>query len=160
MSSRVVTALAFTLLCSASLLAASTSQAAGSAGAVSARCFSQKSFRSSSTVCEYRFEQPFLLTGYSRGGSSTLSYAVQCGNSPTWPLKSAMIDRKVWFRRSLTVRGAFSVLGAKGTPLAAKRCAAKGKGKAALLTVKLKMSKRVTRTNLAVTMDSSLPWGK
>jgi len=71
-----------------------------------------------------------------------------------------MIDRKVWFRRSLTVRGAFSVLGAKGTPLAAKRCAAKGKGKAALLTVKLKMSKRVTRTNLVVTMDSSLPWGK
>lgn len=160
MSSRVATALAFTLLCSASLLAASTSQAAGSAGAVSARCFSQKSFRSSSTVCEYRFEQPFLLKGYSKGGSSTLSYAVQCGNSPTWPLKSSMIDRKVWFRRSLTVRGAFSVLGAKGTPLAAKRCAAKGKGKAALLTVKLKMSKRVTRTNLAVTMDSSLPWGK
>ena len=155
MSSRVATALAFTLLCSASLLAASTSQAAG---AVSARCFSQKSFRSSSTVCEYRFEQPFLLKGYSKGGSSTLSYAVQCGNSPTWPLKSSMIDRKVWFRRSLTVRGAFSVLGAKGTPLAAKRCTAKGK--AALLTVKLKMSKRVTRTNLAVTMDSSLPWGK
>jgi len=154
-SSRVATALAFTLLCSASLLAASTSQAAG---AVSARCFSQKSFRSSSTVCEYRFEQPFLLKGYSKGGSSTLSYAVQCGNSPTWPLKSSMIDRKVWFRRSLTVRGAFSVLGAKGTPLAAKRCTAKGK--AALLTVKLKMSKRVTRTNLAVTMDSSLPWGK
>jgi hypothetical protein len=150
--------LVFALFCSASLLAASASQAAVSTGAVSARCFSQKSFRSSSTVCEYRFEQPFSLKGYSKGGSSTLSYTVQCGNSPTWPLKSAQIDHRVWFRRSLTVRGSFSVLGAKGTPLAAKRCAAKGK--AALLTVKLKMSKRVTRTNLAVTMDSSLPWGK
>lgn len=158
MSSRIATALAFTLLCSASLFAANASQAAVSAGAVSARCFSQKSFRSSSTVCEYRFEQPFLLKGYSKGGSSTLSYSVQCGSSPAWPIKNAKIDRKVWFMRSLTVRGTFSVLGAKGAPLAAKRCSKKGK--AALLTVKLKMSKRVTRTNLAVTMDSSLPWGK
>jgi hypothetical protein len=153
---RIRAALALVLLCGVPLLASSAGRAATS---VSAKCIGSKSFRLSSTVCEYHFQQPFLLSGYSTGGSSTLSYAVQCGHSPIWPMKNAVIDRRVWYKRSITVSGAFSVLGAKGAPLAAKHCVA-ANGKAAVLIVKLKMSKRVKRTNLDVRLDSSLPWGR
>jgi hypothetical protein len=156
---RIRAALALALLCSVSLSGSSAGQAATSASVVSAKCYGYKGFHSSSTICEYRYGQPFLLKGYSRGGPSTLSYVVQCANNPTRPMRNAVIDRKVWYMRSITVKGAFTVLGAKSTPLAAKHCAA-ANGKAPLLTVKLKMGKSVTKTNLVVRMDSSLPWGK
>jgi hypothetical protein len=155
---RVWVALALALLCSVPLFGSSAGRAATSPSPASAKCYGYKGFRLSSATCEYRYGQPFVLKGYSKGGPSTLSYTVRCGNGPTWPMKSAAIDRRVWYRRSTTVRGAFSVYGAKGTPLAAKHCVA-ASGKAPLLTVKLKMSKTVTRTNLLVRMDSSLPWG-
>ena len=155
---RVWLALALALLCSVLLLGSSAVRAATSPSPVGTKCYGYKEFRSSSTICEYRYGQPFVLKGYSKGGPSTLSYAVKCGNGPAWPMKSAAIDRRAWYRRSTIVRGAFSVYGAKGTPLAAKHCVA-ANGKAPLLTAKLKMSKPVTRTNLVVRMDSSLPWG-
>jgi len=85
---RVASALVTALLCSIPLFSSSAGFAANPAGSIGDRCFSSKAIGVSSTVCDYSLGQPFLLKGYSRGGSSTLSYAVQCGNSPTWPLKS------------------------------------------------------------------------
>ena len=151
--------LATALLCAVLQFDLSTGQAAASTSSISAKCFSYKAARSSNTVCEYRFEQPFLLTGYSKGGSSSLSYTVQCGEDGSWPLKTAAIDRKVWFRRSFTVKGNFKLYGGGGAPAAARHCDP-AQGKAPVLSVTLKMGRGVTKTNLTLRLDSSLPWGK
>ena len=156
---RIVSALATALLCSVTLLDSSVSQAANSTASVSARCFSNRSARVSSTVCEYGFEQPFLLRGYSKGGTSTLSYSVQCGRDSSWPKNKEAIEHKAWYRRSVKVRGSFKIYGGRGAPPAARHCVA-ARGKAALLSVTLKMNRGVTKTNLIVRLDSSLPWGK
>jgi hypothetical protein len=146
------------LLCSISLLGSGASQAAGRDNSIGAKCLGYKTSHVSITVCDYGLRQPFLLRGYSRGGSSTLSYTVQCGNAAFWPTRRAAIDHRVWFRRSVTVSGRFKIYGVKDTPRAARHCAV-AKGKTAFLTIKLKMGKRVTRTNLVVRLDSTLPWG-
>jgi hypothetical protein len=156
---RIGFVLAATLLCGFPLLDSNTSQAASSTSSVRARCVSSKEARTSSTVCEYRFEQPFLVSGYSSGGQSTLSYSVQCGKDSAWPVRKEAIEHRAWYRRSLTVRGNFKILGGKGAPPAARRCDA-ARGKAALLSVTLTMSRGVTKTNLVVRLDSSLPWGR
>ena len=155
----IAVALVTALLCGVLQLGSSTGQAAVSTGSISAKCFSYRATRSSNTFCEYRFEQPFLLTGYSKGGSSILSYTVQCGEDGSWPLKTAAIDRKVWFRRSFTVKGNFKLYGGDGAPSAARHCDP-AQGKAPVLSVTLKMGRGVTKTNLTVRLDSSLPWGK
>ncbi len=155
---RIATALAAALLSSLPLVASSSSQAAVSTSSISARCFSYKTDRVTNSVCEYVFEQPFLLKGYSDGGPSVLSYAVRCGPALTWPVNVSAIDDRVGYKRSITVRGSFNVLGGKGAPTAARRCAAQRK-MAAFLTVKLKMGRGVTKTNLIVKLDNSLPWG-
>jgi hypothetical protein len=116
---RIITALAVALLGSILLFGSGVSQAATSASTLGPKCFSYKATRVSSTICDYGFEQPFSLTGYSRGGSSSLSYTVQCGNGTTWPMSRAAIDLRVWYKRSLTVRGHFKVFGAKDTVPAA-----------------------------------------
>ncbi|HEY5478284.1 MAG TPA: hypothetical protein VIJ84_01570 [Gaiellaceae bacterium] len=155
----IAVALVTALLCGVLQLGSSTGQAAVSTGSISAKCFSYRATRSSNTFCEYRFEQPFLLTGYSKGGSSILSYTVQCGEDGSWPLKTAAIDRKVWFRRSFTVKGNFKLYGGDGAPSAARHCDP-AQGKAPVLSVTLKMGRGVTKTNLIVRLDSSLPWGE
>jgi hypothetical protein len=156
---RIAFAAAAALLCGFPLLVSGTSQAASSTSPVRARCVSFKEAHTSSTVCEYRFEQPFRVSGYSNGGQSTLSYSVQCGTYSAWPVRKAAIEHRAWYRRSLTVRGNFKILGGKGAPSAARHCDA-ASGKAALLSVTLTMSRGVTRTNLVVRLDSSLPWGR
>jgi hypothetical protein len=156
---RVLVALTTTLLCSIPLYSSGASLAGTPSRPIGDKCFSHKAIGVSSTVCDFAVGQPFLLRGYSKGGPSTLSYTVQCGNDPSWPMSKAAIDRRVWYKRSLTVKGNFKVYGTKDTLSATRHCAA-ARGKAALLSVKLKMSKRVTRTNLVVRLDSSLPWGE
>jgi hypothetical protein len=133
------------------------SRAATSTSSISARCLGYKLARTSVSLCEYRFEQPFLLTGYSKGGSSALSYTVQCGNDGASPIST--IDHKVWYKRSFTVNGNFKVHGGAGAPLAARHCAA-DQGKAPVLSVTLKMNRGTIKTNLIVRLDNSLPWGK
>jgi hypothetical protein len=154
---RIATALAVALLGSIPLFGSGVGQAATSASQIGPKCFNYKATRVSSTICDYGFELPFSLTGYSRGGSSSLSYTVQCGNGTSWPMSPAAIDRRVWYKRSLTVRGHFTIFGAKDTLPAASHCQA-SRGKVALLTVKLRMGEGVTKTSLAVRLDSSLPW--
>ena len=155
---RTAVTLAVALLCSLPLCRSSTSQAANPSGSIGTRCFSYKVTHISSTICDYGSQQPFLLKGYSKGGTSTLSYAVQCVNHTFWPMHRRASDRKVWYRHSLTVRGNFKVYGTKNALRASRHCSA-AEGKAALLTVRLRMTRRVTTTNLVVRLDSALPWG-
>jgi len=134
---RVWLALALALLCSVLLLGSSAVRAATSPSPVGTKCYGYKEFRSSSTICEYRYGQPFVLKGYSKGGPSTLSYAVEVRERPRLANEKRS-DRSTGLVQALDiVRGAFSVYGAKGTPLAAKHCVA-ANGKAPLLTAKLK----------------------
>jgi hypothetical protein len=156
---RIAVTLAVASLCSLPLYRSSTGQAANPSGSIGTRCFSYKVTHVSSTICDYGSQQPFLLKGYSKGGTSTLSYAVQCVNRAFWPTRRRVIDRKVWYRHSLTVRGNFKVYGRKTTLRASRHCSA-AEGKAALLTVRLRMTRRVTTTNLVVRLDSTLPWGR
>ena len=156
---RIAVALAVALLCSLPLYRSSTGQAANPSGSIGTRCFSYKVTHVSSTICDYGSQQPFVLKGYSKGGASTLSYAVQCVNRAFWPMHRRVIDRKVRYRHSVTVKGNFKVYGTKNTRRAARHCSA-AKGKAALLTVRLTMTRRVTMTNLVVRLDSTLPWGR
>ncbi|MGA9761340.1 MAG: hypothetical protein WBQ14_02845 [Gaiellaceae bacterium] len=151
----VALATATALLCGVMLLGSSSSRAASS---ISARCSGYKALRASNSVCEYRFEQPFLLSGYSRGGASTLTYAIQCASDRSWPPKDAAIDRRVWYKRSFKVSGNFALLGARDAPSAAEHCFV-ARGKTPILSVTLKMNRGVTRTNLVVKLDNSLPWG-
>jgi len=145
------------LLFSIPLFGPSASQAARSSDSVGARCVIHRASGVSSAVCDYSFGQPFVLAGYSRGGQSTLSYAVQCGNDQSWPRNTAAIDRTPWGKRSFSVRGNFKIYGSRTTLSASKHCDAT-RGQAALLHVTLKMSKRVTKTNLVVKLDVGLPW--
>lgn len=151
-------ATATALLCGVMLLGSSSSRAATSISSISAKCSGHRALRASNSVCEYRFEQPFLLSGYSRGGASTLTYVIQCASDRSWPPKDAAIDRRVWFKRSFRVKGNFTLLGARDAPPAAEHCFAM-RGKAPILSVTLKMNRGVTRTNLVVRLDNSLPWG-
>ena len=154
---RIVTALATALLCGVSLFGSSVSQAASTAKGGGTGCLGYKAPRVSNTVCDYGFGQPFVLKGYSKGGSSTLSYTVQCSKSTYRPGKYGPIDRKIWYKRTFLVKGNFKVYGAKGAFRATRHCdAARGKGP--VLTVQLKMGKGTKRTNLIVRLDSNLPW--
>ena len=156
---RVASALVTALLCSIPLFSSSAGFAANSADSIGDRCFSSKAIGVSSTVCDYSLGQPFFLKGYSRGGSSTLTYTVQCGSDPSWPTRKAAIDRRIWYRRSISVTGNFKIFGDKDTLPAARHCVA-ARGKTAVLSVTLKMSRSATRTNLIVRLDSSLPWAE
>jgi hypothetical protein len=150
-------AMAMALLCSVPLFGSSAGQAASSSRSISARCFGYKAPRVSNSVCEYRFEQPFLLSGYSKGGASTLTYTVQCASDRLWPPKDAAIDRRAWYKRSFKVSGNFALYGARYAPPAAEHCAA-ARGKVPVLSVMLKMNRGVTKTSLIVRLDNSLPW--
>ena len=156
---RIAITLTVVLLCSLPLYRSSTGQAANPNGSIGTRCFSYKVTHVSSTICDYGSRQPFLLKGYSKGGASTLSYTVQCVNRAFWPMHRRVTDRKVWYKNSVTVRGNFKVYGTKYTLRATRHCSA-AEGKAALLTVRLKMTRKVTTTNLVVRLDSTLPWGR
>ena len=156
---RIAIGLATAVLCSIPLYNSGISQAAPSTGSTGAKCFSYKATGVSSAVCDYAFGQPFLLKGFSRGGASTLSYTVRCGNDPSWPTRKAAIDRRIWYKRSFSVRGDFQIYGAKGTLSASRHCVAT-RGRTALLSVTLKMSKGATRTNLIVRLDTNLTWGE
>ncbi len=151
------TALVFGLLCSALSLCSGASRAAAAGSTSGASCSTNKSPGLSNTICDYAFKQPFVLKGYSRGGSSTLTYDVRCGEVATWPLSGAVIERRVWYKHSTTVKGRFAVYGSSSTYLAAGHCLAV-RGKRPVLTVKLKMGRGVTGTSLAVRLDESLPW--
>jgi len=154
---RATTALVIAVLCSAPLLCSGASRAAAASSTYGASCSTDRSPSLSNTICDYAFKQPFLLNGYSRGGSSTLTYNVRCAKAATWPLSSAVIERRVWYKRSTTVKGRFAVYGSKSTFLAAGHCLAI-RGTSPVLTVMLKMGEGVTKTSLAVRLDESLPW--
>ena len=155
---RITTALATVLLCGILLFGSSTSQAAASPGKSNRTgCFSYKALHASNTVCDYSFGQPFVLKGYSRGGASTLSYTVQCRKGRHGSIDKALIDRRIWYKRSITVRGSFKVFGSKDALPATRHCIA-ARGKSPVLTIRLRMGKGVTRTNLVITLDSNLPW--
>jgi hypothetical protein len=139
------------------LLCSSASRAAAAGSTFGTSCLINRSPGLSNTICDYAFKQPFVLKGYSRGGSSTLTYDVRCGKVATWPLSSAVIERRVWYKHSTTVKGRFAVYGSKGTFLAAGHCLAT-RGTSPVLTVMLKMGEGVTKTSLAVRLDESLPW--
>jgi hypothetical protein len=155
---RIVTALATALLCGVSLFGSSVSQAAFPAKWNGTGCFSYKALHTSNTVCDYGFGQPFVLKGYSKGGSSTLSYTVQCRKGTHGPMNKALIDRRIWYKRSITVRGNFKVYGAKGAFPATRHCVA-AQGKGPVLAIKLRMGRSATRTNLVIRLDSNLPGG-
>jgi hypothetical protein len=155
---RIATALVTALLCGVSLFCSSTSRAASPGNWNGTGCFSYQAPHVSNTVCDYSFGQPFVLKGYSKGGPSTLSYTVQCRTGRHGPMGNSLIDRRIWYKRSISVKGHFKVYGAKGAFPAAKHCVST-RGKGPVLTVSLKMGRTTTRTNLAVTLDSSLPWG-
>ena len=154
---KAATALVIALLCSAPLLCSGASRAAAAGSTFRASCSTNKSPGLSNAICDYAFKQPFVLKGYSRGGSSTLTYDVRCGEIATWPLSSAVIERRVWYKHATTVKGRFAVYGSKSTFLAAGHCLVV-RGKSPVLTVKLKMGRGVTGTSLAVRLDESLPW--
>lgn len=82
---------------------------------------------------------------------------MRCGNGTEWPMNSKVIDRRVWYRRSITVRGSFKIYGSRGASLAARHCRAVRR-KSPLLTVTLKMGQSATRSSLAIRLDDTLPW--
>ncbi|MGC9974008.1 MAG: hypothetical protein ABSC36_01280 [Gaiellaceae bacterium] len=155
---RITTALVTALLCGVLLFGSSVSQAAPAATWGGTRCLGYKEPRASNTVCDYGFRQPFVLKGYSRGGSSTLSYTVQCRKNTSDPPRRAQIDHRIWFKRTFTVQGNFKIYGTRDALPATRHCdAAHGEGP--VLTVRLEMGKGTTRTSLIVSLDSTLPWG-
>ena len=154
----IVTALVTALLYGVQLFSPSVSQATSPAKWNGTGCFSYQVPRISNAVCDYGFERPFVLKGYSRGGFSTLSYAVQCSRGTNGPKNEALIDRRSWYKRSFTVKGDFKVYGAKGALPATGHCVS-ADGESPVLTVSLKMGGSVTKTNLSIKLDSDLPWG-
>ncbi len=146
------------MLCGIPLFYPSVSQATSPAKVNGAECFSYQTPRVSSAVCNYGFEQPFVLKGYSKDGSSTLSYAVQCSRGTYGPTNEALVDRRSWYKRSFTVKGNFKVYGAKSAFPATRHCVS-ADGRSPVLTVTLKMGKSATKTNLSIKLDSNLPWG-
>jgi len=72
-------------------------------------------------------------------------------------MNGALIIHRIWYKRSITVRGNFEVHGARNALPAARHCAP-SRGMGPVLTINLKMGEGTTRTNLAITLDSSLPW--
>jgi hypothetical protein len=155
---RIATALVTALLCGVPLFSPRVSQAASSATRNDVGCFSYTAPRASNAVCNYGFMQPFVLKGYSKGGPSTLSYAVQCRKGTSGPMNKALVDRRIWYKRSTTVSGTFEIRGVKDAVPAARHCVP-AQGMGPVLTISLKMGRGTTRTNLAITLDSSLPWG-
>ncbi len=153
---RIATALVAALLCGV-LFDSSSSQAAPVATWGGTRCLGYKEPRASNTVCDYSFRQPFVLKGYSRGGSSTLSYTVQCRKKTSDPTRSAPIDPKIWFKRTFSVQGNFTVYGTRDALPATRHCDVVH-GEGPVLTVRLQMGKGTTRTSLIVSLDSTLPW--
>lgn len=156
---RTATALVIALLCSIPVFFVSAGGVATASGWYDTRCSSERAIGLSNSVCDYSFKQPFLLKGYSRGGTSTLSYTVRCGNGTEWPMSSATIDRRVWYQRSVKVSGNFKVYGSKGAFIAAGHCLA-SQGKSPLLLVRLKMGQSATRTSLDIRLDDNLRWGR
>ena len=62
---------------------------------------------------------PFQLKGYSKGGTSTLSYALQCDGPASGKV---VVYPQVWFESSQTVSGNFTVYGKKATMTAMAHC--------------------------------------
>ena len=154
---RIATALVTALLYSIPLFGPSASHAASPVGWNGKGCFSNKAPGVSNTVCDYGVAQPFLLKGYSKGGSSTLYYAVQCSKRTYGPFSKTLIDRRVWYTRSFKVTGNFKVYGARATLPATRHCVS-ANGESPVLTATLKMTGKTTKTRLSITLDSNLPW--
>lgn len=154
---KIASTLVTALLCSLPLLFPSVSRATSPAKWNGTGCFSYRTPRVSNTVCDYGVEQPFVLNGYSKGGVSTLSYAVQCSKN-TGAANEAPAGGRSWYKRSFTVKGNFTVYGAKSALLATKHCVS-ADGVSPILTVALKMGESAIKTNLSIRLDSNLPWG-
>lgn len=145
------------MLCSVPLFFPSVSQATSPAKWDGTGCFSYQTPRVSNTVCDYGVEQPFVLKGYSKGGFSTLSYAVQCSKNTQEPANGVPTGGRSWYKRSFTVKGNFTIYGAKSALLATKHCVS-ADGMSPILTAALKMGESTIKTNLSIRLDSNLPW--
>lgn len=109
-----------------------------------------------SYACSYP-GSPFLLSGYSNGGSSTLSYVLQCrkGYLPTNPV---VIYPKVLYSHSQSVKGNFKVYGLKSVATSGS-CSA-NQNKSTVLTATLRQGSSKPSILLRITLDGTLPWGK
>jgi hypothetical protein len=107
-------------------------------------------------VCNY-LGMPFRLTGYSKGGASTLSYVIQC-RKDGWPGQNVVIYPRVWYQNNQSIKGNFTIYGKKATlNAAAKYCS--NKEKIPVLIATLKPGQNAT-VNLTIKLSSTFPWGK
>ena len=97
---------------------------------------------------------PFQLKGYSKGGTSTLSYALQCDGPASGKV---VVYPQVWFESSQTVSGNFTVYGKKATMTAMAHCMYP-KGPALIIFLKPGGSGR--SIHIVYTDNADFPWGK
>jgi hypothetical protein len=109
-------------------------------------------------ACNYP-GSPFLLSGYSKGGSSTLSYVIQCEKYTGVPVSPVVIYPKVWYSHSQSITNNFNVYGLKGVVAAAKNCVP-NQDRAPVLTVTLMSGAANPQISLHMKLDGTLPWGK
>jgi len=109
-------------------------------------------------ACNYP-GSPFLLSGYSKGGSSTLSYVIQCEKYTGVPVSPVVMYKRVWYSKAKRVRGNFKAYGSKKLIAASGHC--KGnQNKSPVLIVTLKQGNTAPKIYLGIKIDGNLPWGK
>ncbi|MGA9761372.1 MAG: hypothetical protein WBQ14_03020 [Gaiellaceae bacterium] len=126
-------------------------------------CMRYETAGADNIVCLYD-GTPFQLTGTSKGGASTLIYAVQCQKlSLPWEKQvgERLVYPKVWFKASKSVSGSFKVLGKKAALNAAMAGCNSSTHRNPVLIASLKKGAKANRASLTgIKQSGSLPWGK
>jgi hypothetical protein len=84
---------------------------------------------------------PFKMYGISKGGASTLTYAVQC-KKPVVPWEKQVVYPQVWYKASKSVSGSFAVLGKKAALNAAMKYCNSSYKRTPILIASLKRGRR------------------
>lgn len=96
--------------------------------------------RAANVVCDYTARGPFKVTGQSRNGTGTLTYAIRCRKWAEWMEPGGQVKMYVrtWYSKSRKVNGSFIVRSSKAAPGAALKHCSWRSSKRPVLLISLK----------------------